>query len=197
MSQVKFTYDLSNIKSSQVGLFTKAIISMEEVVNSIEFKDALNAELALSNNLEGELSVFKVIRSAQVIVDMLSLKSFLDIDTYYTSANVYGYGYSSDDIIRINTKYTNRYNINNEQDLKALGRTLIHEISHNLGFKHDFKATSRRKNSLSYVIGRAYEEAYDMLYIPFTLERKTYCERSWKTLWLKNKCYTKTVKVYR
>lgn len=191
-----FTFNLDDVKSSQVGLFVKAIQTMESVVRSAYFISALEDELEISKDAEGELSEFKVLGPVGIYHKIVEEKTNLKVRTYYTSSNVYGYGLPSDDILRVNSKYTDKYNISNEHDLKALGRTILHEHTHNVGFKHDFKATARRANSLSYIVGRAFERAYDDLYTPYVLKNEKVCYRSWKTLWIKTHCYYKTVKVY-
>lgn len=143
-------------------IVTFAVLRMEDVINSKHFTDCLCEEIMNSNGLEGELSKWKKASWTEIYSQIFPITLYLN--TYYTGQNVIGYGYPSDRNIFINTKYLSKYTIDDPLDLMEIGSNLLHEHSHDCGFDHDFANTRRRKNSISYIMNRAYERAYRKFY---------------------------------
>jgi hypothetical protein len=164
-------------------LITLAVLRMEEVLASPIFFEMLSDEIANSRGLEGELSKWK--RATVHEIHEALYPIVLNLHTYYTSDNVIGFGYASSKDIYINTKYLSKYTVDDPYDLMEVGSNLLHEHSHDCGFDHDFKATDRRRNSLSYILNRAYERAFKRYYGLSTGARSTvvYKVPWWRKLW--------------
>jgi hypothetical protein len=143
-------------------IVTKAVVYLEEVINSQIFKDMLVDEISKSNGLEGELSHWKDAMPLQIYAQLFPI--ILYLNTYYTWSNVIGYGVDGTNQIYINTKYLSTYHPDDLLDIMEIGSNILHEHSHDCEFAHDYKSTSRRKNSLSYVLNRAYERAFKKFY---------------------------------
>lgn len=165
------TYDLKGVKSKYVPLLQEAISKMEIVLSSDKFQDALYAVISRSNNLEGELSEWKNKTLYQIYNQFLGIDRILGtglielkLHTYYSSKKVIGYGYKGTNDIYLNTKYLSTYQVDDLEDLKKIGSNLSHEHGHDRGFEHDYYATARRKNSLSYLINEAYEIAFEQIF---------------------------------
>jgi hypothetical protein len=151
-----------NFNNEHRPIIVLSVERMEEVVFSSVFFEILKDEISKSNGLEGELSKWKDASPEEIYAQLFPIT--LHLSTYYTYKSVYGYGYANDDIIRLNTKYLSTYKLFNDIHLMLVGSNLFHEHSHNRGFDHDFKNTLRRKNSLSYILNRAYERAYRQIF---------------------------------
>jgi len=169
-----------------------AAIEMERVINSDIFKRIFYEVLTRYDYPSGELSEWRYKSIDDIFAHFMSGREDLnpvndgvmniDIDDYYTWKNVYGYGYAGTSTIYTNTKYFD------VAKLVEIGSNLVHEWTHKIGFDHDFKATSRRNNSLSYLSNLIYELAHAEYYkyIPNnSLDRVIYCKRKWYAPWKK------------
>lgn len=159
---MQIAYDLRGVEEKYREVVLAAIKCMEEVIPSEEFMQALIDEIFLSNGLEGELSEWKYSTPELIYKQLLPIK--LELRTYYSIKNVIGFGYPNDATIYLNTKYLGRYKVDNLEDLMSIGSNLLHEHSHDCGFEHDFYNTSKRKNSISYLLNRVYERAFREVY---------------------------------
>lgn len=159
---MSIAYSLDNVEERYHLLLEAAIHSMEQVIPTSIFERCLTEEIAKSNGLEGELSDVEGLTVSEIIA--LFYHMDLDLYTYYTFKNVIGYGVESDSRIYLNTKYLRTYNLGNMLDIMRIGSNLLHEDSHDKGFAHDFLLTSRRPNSISYILNRAYEKAFKEIY---------------------------------
>lgn len=170
---VKINATIKGVDSKYKPLFEKSLERMKIVYESQEFLDAMKAVIKSSNNLEGELSKWKNKSAVEIYEQFFNRYDKesdtyhldLEIETYYTSKRVIGYGVVGDDIIRVNTKYLSSYTLTDEYDLRAVGSNLTHEEYHNKGMSHDSNATARRKHSVCYLSNDAYEIAYSKLFI--------------------------------
>lgn len=158
-----------------------AILRMEDVLSSKIFFEMLVDEI-YETNLEGELSEWKTATPKDIHEQLFPITLYLN--TYFTYNNVIGYGRPSDNHIFINTKYLSKYDIDDPLDLMEIGSNLLHEHSHDCGFSHDFRTTPRRPSSISYVLNRAYERAFRIIY-KFPLPEINYYVPWYKRLWRK------------
>jgi hypothetical protein len=134
---------------------------MHAILNAQVFLDSLIQEIRGSNNLEGELSEYRKASAAEVFILLAGNGGLrLEVEPYYSVKNVIGYGLPQDNITRLNTRFLNQYSAHNPVHIMLVGSNLLHEKGHDKGFEHDFWDTPRRKNSLCYVLNRAYEKAY-------------------------------------
>lgn len=171
-----------DLKYREIVLF--AILRMEDVINSPIFYEMLEDEISKSNSLEGELSHWKHNTVKEIYEQLFPIVLYLN--TYYTINNVIGYGTPKSKDIFINTKYLSTYSIEVKEDLMEIGSNLLHEHSHDCGFDHDFRSTSRRKNSLSYIMNRAYERAYRKFYnlpVPMPVFYTPWYKKVWRKIW--------------
>lgn len=153
--------NFKNFNMNYRSLIEKAVVHMEKVLNNELFGEILADEISKSNGLEGELSKWKHASVDEILATLFPIT--LNLNTYYTRRNVIGYGYPNDKNIYLNTKYLSGYSVDRLLDLMEVGSNLLHEHSHDCGFDHDFKATRRRPNSLSYILNRAYERTFKQL----------------------------------
>ena len=162
------------------------------IVNSSMFKDLI---LAIPTK-HGELSHWGKASNYEVYEHIMSGSQELSpakdgvievyFDDYYSWKNVIGYTYPNIDTIYVNTRYFDSDDLTPEMHNRKLsGSNCLHEISHKIGFDHDFRATNRRPFSLSYILNDIYEKCWDKLIAP-NLKRKEvqYSYRKWfKTYW--------------
>lgn len=157
--------NISGVLEKFRPLFSAAISKMGPVIESPLFLENLNSEIALSKNLEGELSYWRKSSAEEIYRHIYNNGvMFLILHTYYSSKSVIGYGTSASTDIYVNTKYLIDDSLEDLEDLCDIGSNLIHEDSHDKGFSHDFKATTRRKNSLCYILNRVYEKTFRQVY---------------------------------
>lgn len=172
--------DTTKMSATHEVLLANAVMRMNHVLNHAYFLSNLYAECRDSKNFEGETSLLRDGCSAARIVELLKQHPIsLVVEPYYSIRNVIGYGLAGDEITRLNTKYLNNYNPLNMYHQMYVGSNLLHEHSHDIGFDHDFYATKRRKNSVSYILNRAYEDAYITIY---QLE-KPVAKKPWWKFW--------------
>jgi hypothetical protein len=156
-------------------LVESAILHMQYVVASPIFMEILKDEISKSNGLEGELSMWKEALPEEIYEALFPITLYLS--TYYSFRNVIGYGTPDTKEIFLNTKYLDNYSMKLE-DLMMIGSNLLHEHSHDCGFDHDFYNTARRRNSLSYILNRAYERAFRKFYgVPEPIARVPWWRR--------------------
>ncbi len=83
----------------------------------------------------------------------------------------------------------------------ARASNLMHEWTHSGGYSHSYKGTYKRPYSVPYSINAAFRALCacngikDCLILdkPMVKKTKIICYRSWYTLWIKKKCYTKSL----
>ena len=166
---INVTADLDGVVKNLRPLFEAAVNLMPAVLEDPRFLENLADEISRSKNLEGELSLWKN-KTPKEIFDQLFKKHpevsiiNLTILTYYTAKNVIGYGYANTTDIYVNTKYLVNYELNDLEDLMNIGSNLLHEHGHDCGFSHDFKSTSRRPNSICYILNRAFEKTFRQIH---------------------------------
>ena len=168
---------------------------MKRVLNHENFKENLLYLLRTRNYAEGELSEWRHHSPESIYEYLMDGSEILHpekdgvlnlwVDDYYSFKKVIGYTTRSDDYIYSNTKYLDH------RSAKMVGSNYVHEWGHKKGFSHDFRSTSRRRNSLCYLLNIAYETTWDDLYtgdvVPEADKIKV-CTRTWYTLWLGKKC---------
>ena len=155
-------FDLNGCEVKYRPLITAAINKISTVLTSDLFINNLIMEINLSKGMEGELSELKKLSPREIYEKLFPIELYLN--TYYTRKNVLGYGYKTSKNIHLNTKYLSQYKIDNLIDLMKIGSNIIHEHTHKIGAEHDFYDTSRRKNSISYIMNRVYEKTFKELY---------------------------------
>ncbi len=180
MRDVRFVYDVSNFDKKHLPLLKEAIRRCEIILGRgyTRFLEILQEEYEDSNRLEGERGRWGGLTADQFLQRFLGKTVIHGVEpitgaaqvhyevkywfeSYYTRANVTGYGLPKDDITRMNTRYLAQYDLEDNGDMRTLTRTIIHEKTHDMGASHDSSATRRRKNAISYVWGRAVERAHD------------------------------------
>ena len=133
---------------------------MADVLNSTEFRDAvLSAEFGgkpgFASETRSPREIYSTIRagkenytaSADGEVDLnLKLENFS-----WFQRNVVGYTTESSDTLTTNRKFYSGY------EASEVAGHLAHEWLHKLGFEHDFKATTRRPDSVPYELGELVE----------------------------------------
>lgn len=91
-------------------------------------------------------------RSPHQVVDHLAASRVkVDTEMYRTVKRVLGYTIPGIDKIWLNRNKMMKWGVCDTASL------LAHEASHKAGYHHDYKATSRRPNSVPYSINRAFE----------------------------------------
>lgn len=186
---IRIATDINGVEEKYRKMILKAVVYMESVIDSTEFKTELGRVIAESNELEGELSEWKKSTPELIYVQLLPIS--LVLRTFYTIRNTVGYGYENSKDIHLNTKFLSRYDIDDLEDLMYIGSNLLHEHGHDCGFSHDHEVTDRRPNSICYILNRAYERAFRQLYLPTKLEPAPVVKvspwyvRSWS--WIKKK----------
>lgn len=162
MRKMNVRPDLSKLDKRYWDLYLATITDIRLVLPSPEFREAVKQLLgSYKVPLAGELGPLKNKPLEEVIE--LTIQAFekeLTIIGYYTEANVIGYGLPSDNKTRVNTRYLQGRSAKVALDRVLTGSNLLHEKNHDAGGDHDFKATTRRPNSWSYIFGEAYKIAF-------------------------------------
>jgi hypothetical protein len=127
----------------------------------------------------------------------------IKLETYYQNSSTVGYTCEKCDTIYFNRKFHSGYDA-----FDGCGN-LFHEWLHKLGFAHAKKWSYSRDFSVPYAVGDIVESLAKEIKLGKTLtplsgvavviepepipevkpELKTYCTRSWKTLWLVKNCW--------
>lgn len=128
-----------------------------QVVNSGEFQQEI-----LAHKFEGKPGfastgdspqevLTKLIAGAEVLNPVVDHVWSWDVVFYYSNNITVGYTYPNVTTLWVNTKFMDKY------DLADMARNQAHEMTHKLGYGHDFKATKRRPRSVPYVVGSIVE----------------------------------------
>lgn len=174
----------TQVRRDKAGLITE---EMEEVINNEKFKTIFlhllhsspydeKAELSKYKNHTPEYIYSVIMKAAEVLNPEENYIMDLKVDDYYTFKNVIGHTYKSDPYIYTNTKYFDKWNT------KKIGANFFHEWGHKLGFSHAFRNTKNRKYSLCYLMGKAYQMAWNEIYDKDTAhpsDKKLVCRRTW------------------
>jgi hypothetical protein len=157
---------------------------MTELLKTELFLQQLRREIANSNNLEGEKSIWKDAGADQIFCALATSRGQIElmVETYHTWKNVIGYGLPHDAIIRVNRKYLDIYRQGGLTvwEVTKIGSNLLHEHGHDCGFSHDFFATKRRKNSICYILNQAYEKTAIEYY---EIKPKVFAPKPWWKVW--------------
>lgn len=147
VEKIENDYSLKNIVALDCESCQDIATKVSEVESSKCFHDFMinpsnKLDLKQSNGLTADEVVAKLLASH---VDT----SIVYYHNFFTSAVGYENG---DGKIHANTKFWNRFSLCDKAS------TVGHEISHTLGFTHDFNATSIRPYSVPYRINAAFTE---------------------------------------
>jgi hypothetical protein len=88
---------------------------------------------------------------AEVVKHLATATAFARVTMYYTSKNVIGYRNKGSNLIHTNSKYHRAKGFG----LCSKASNLFHEVSHVMGYTHDFERTKRRPYSVPYTISAA------------------------------------------
>lgn len=129
---------------SEIEKAWKYIPKMNETIGSKCFEDFFVAREKLhSTNGKSAKEVVKHLRSSNVKIELI---------TYYKKwSKVAGYTYPNVNKIWLNRKYHAGASLCSE------GSNLAHELSHKIGYGHDYKATVNRPYSVPYSINAAFK----------------------------------------
>lgn len=137
--------------------YKKAAALMTDVVNSSEFRQSVLAHqfngrpgFASTGNSPQEV-LGKLIGGSEVLSPGVDHIWSWDVVLYYKNNTTVGYTYPHVTTLWVNTKFMDQY------DLADIARNQAHEMTHKLGFSHDFKKTARRPYSVPYAIGAIVE----------------------------------------
>lgn len=117
---------------------TKAIEKVRETVRGQCFKDALLKRALIQTGGK---------TNEQVLHDILSGDVKIRLSMYRSWKSTIGYTYPSSDTIWCNRKY------HDNMGPCDVGANLIHEISHKIGYGHDYKPNKQRPFSVPYSVG--------------------------------------------
>ncbi len=143
----------SQFTNAQKTKIDQAILLLEKVVNSYEFKDkVLNHQYQgqrkfASSELSNEAIYAKIMAGKEQLSLVEDNTLNLEIRPYYSWRSVVAYTTKQSHLVYFNTKFLNYYSPHD------VAKTLMHEWLHKIGFEHDFSATNRRPYSVPYGIG--------------------------------------------
>jgi hypothetical protein len=186
---LKINSNIDGVANAYRPIISLSIATMKEVLESQEFKNSLFEAIYDSNNLEGELSNWKkavplIIYEAYLQLDNLN-KGLINLElcTYYNRwTSAMGEG-AEGNKIKLNIKFLTTA-LNDRVAIKTIGSLIAHELGHKQpGFEHDFRNTKRRKNSICYLINKAFEEAYKQLYGVTESPKPVYKVPWYKRIW--------------
>lgn len=152
----------NNVQPGYRALVIAAVEDMGQVVSSTTFQQCLKEEIDKSYSLCGERSKWKNATADEIYKQLFPIT--LQIKTYYSLRNVIGYGLPNDPWIHLNTRYLDKRELFDDESLMLIGSNLLHEHGHDVGFDHDFYDTQERKYSICYILNRAYERAFRIIY---------------------------------
>jgi len=157
MDKVKFNSEEGAKKLAEVAH------EMHQILNSTLFRD----KVLKMGMKPGERSEWKNKTNKEIYKRLMSGAEDLDenndnvinleVYSYYSPMRVVGYIVPGKKNIWVNTKFFNG------RSNKLVGSNLVHEYSHQLGFRHDSKRTKDRPSSISYQLNKIYEACHDHL----------------------------------
>ena len=131
----------NNFYKSEISRFWLYNKKMNNTVNSQCFSDFIKNRKLIQTNGNSNEEVLKILRGK---------KPKLEFTMYYSLKRVVGYTYPN-----VNKIWFNR-RLHKNFSLCKSASNLGHEISHKLGFGHDFNATQRRPYSVPYSINAGF-----------------------------------------
>lgn len=154
---------------------------LERVLSSVMFRDEI-LKLTKADKV-GELSDWRGMPNLSLYNHITSGADRFDsnkdnvmdvfVDDYYSFKRVIGYTTLNSKYIYVNTKYFDK------RSNKLVGSNILHEYGHQLGFSHDFRATSRRPNSICYKLNGIYEKCHDIIIKKGLTWKKVFVRRKW------------------
>jgi len=195
VGKLKVTVDGSKLNTKERREKAQLVADeMRLVYNSDVFRGIFLTLLDQRDYQKGELSDWRYhtpdeiyryfMNGVEVLSPELDYEVDFFVDDYYTFKKVIGHTYPNDKYVYSNTKYLDR------RSSKLVGSNFTHEYGHKKGFKHDFRRTKRREDSLSYLLNIAYERAWDVIFGDISERDKVLvCKRRWiffKKCWWEN-----------
>lgn len=169
----------------------------ERELEVLSISEKMINEMIVSDCFDNFMTERKMIQTdgltnAQVVTK-LKTPATVPLVMYYSNNSTVGYRNTGSPTI-----YTNR-KFHAGASACANASNLFHEVAHVIGFSHDKRASSSRPYSVPYSINAAFKACClcngvldcKIALEPVLDDKKLYCFRSWKTLWLKKNCYWK------
>lgn len=152
-------YNLNGFNQNETEKMKKALNLLVEVVESQEFKDAIEnyeykgaktfyKNLGLNNTQIYE----KILKGAEALNPIEDGTMNLKMTLYTSQTNTVGYTYPSVSEIWVNRKYFKKYS------LGEVANNAIHEWLHKIGFDHSFYNNTDRPHTVPYAIGEIVEK---------------------------------------
>ena len=138
-------------------------LEIHSVLNSQIFRDKVlvmqkhGERSAWRNKSNKEIYDF-IMKGSERLSPEVDYEMDVFIDDYYSIKRVIGYTNGKTPYIFTNTRYFDK------NHTREVGANIVHEWSHKLGFDHDFRATAARPYSVSYRLGKIYQECYDIIF---------------------------------
>jgi hypothetical protein len=176
---VKIIANLKGMDKEFIPLYEQVLADMVKVLESSHLLESWKSVTGkYKTRMEGELNAkIKKMTNEQLellIFDKTEIDkngaiwhiiSDIDVRTYYTIKNVIGYGLTTDDITRVNTRYLKPYSTPLTLAWKReRAQNLYHEKFHDRGAHHDSAATARRPNSAAYLAGTVMDVAWNIVF---------------------------------
>jgi hypothetical protein len=146
--------ETSGFNGTQQSKIDEAADLIKKVVSSEEFKNKVlnhtykGKKTYVDNSGLSNAEIYKkIIEGSEKLSPSRDNEMDLDLETYYTSANVVGYTLPNVMRIWMNTKYLN------SRPAWNVTTNMMHEWLHKLGFVHDQKHNPSRPYSVPYAIG--------------------------------------------
>lgn len=163
-------YNFNRAQKDRLATYTPI---MNETLGSQCFEDFMLKRKLIQTGGRSNQEVIDHLRESTVEVELIS---------YWSPKGTVGYTYPSVNKIWMNERLHRSF------DSCRSASNLAHEGSHKIGYGHDYKRTKRRPMSVPYSINAAFS-ACCMKKPGVKPEKKLYCSRSWRTLWLRRSCY--------
>lgn len=149
----RFTVKCLNCDARELKIFKQVEIAAMETIATPCFFDHFTltkyrSDLIQTNGLTRSQVVEKIRTS--------SIKE-IPVKMYYDSrSGVYGYTYPNDPTLYFNRWYRTQEDYGNgDWSIASEASNFVHEVTHKLGFDHDFRRTSRRPYSVPYTANYA------------------------------------------
>lgn len=198
---------MKNFSEAQAAKFKAALVPLEDVVNSVQWRTAVYAKTFTTTSKTSKQVYDHIMTGREVLAKGVDYDMNISVELYEENSNTIGYTYSNSIWTWINNHFFKRYTSG------QIAANVMHEWLHKLGYNHssatDYSSVPYSLGYLmnemvdDYLKGKQFTNLYPTVVklpdpqdpdvkVPVvvpSVPRVRVCKKTWYTLWLGKICW--------